>query len=86
MNLRSISEPQQPRVEVRRSVRRRRTVTAYRERDAIVVLIPSPCRGRTSGGSSMIWCGRSWLANPAYRLRAEIQNWQSVPAHWLTGI
>ena len=40
MNLRSISEPQQPRVEVRRSVRRRRTVTAYRERDAIVVLIP----------------------------------------------
>jgi predicted metal-dependent hydrolase len=37
VNLRSISEP---RVEVRRSVRRRRTVTAYRERDAIVVLIP----------------------------------------------
>jgi predicted metal-dependent hydrolase len=29
-----------PRVEVRRSPRRRRTVTAYRERDAIVVLIP----------------------------------------------
>ena len=29
-----------PRVEVRRSARRRRTVTAYRERDAIVVLIP----------------------------------------------
>jgi predicted metal-dependent hydrolase len=27
-------------VEVRRSVRRRRTVTAYREQDAIVVLIP----------------------------------------------
>jgi predicted metal-dependent hydrolase len=40
VNLRSISESQQPRVEVRRSVRRRRTVTAYRERDAIVVLIP----------------------------------------------
>ena len=31
---------QRPRVEVRRSARRRRTVTAYRERDAIVVLIP----------------------------------------------
>jgi predicted metal-dependent hydrolase len=29
-----------PRVEVRRSSRRRRTVTAYRERDTIVVLIP----------------------------------------------
>jgi len=29
-----------PRVEVRRSARRRRTVTAYRERDAIVVLVP----------------------------------------------
>jgi predicted metal-dependent hydrolase len=29
-----------PRVEVRRSARRRRTVTAYRERDTIVVLIP----------------------------------------------
>lgn len=30
-----------PRVEVRRSVRRTRTVTAYRERDTIVVLVPS---------------------------------------------
>jgi predicted metal-dependent hydrolase len=40
VNLSSISEPQQPRVEVRRSARRRRTVTAFRERDAIVVLIP----------------------------------------------
>jgi predicted metal-dependent hydrolase len=39
-NLRSTRQPQQPRVEVRRSARRRRTVTAYRERDAIVVLIP----------------------------------------------
>ena len=29
-----------PRVEVRRSARRRRTVTAFRERDTIVVLIP----------------------------------------------
>jgi predicted metal-dependent hydrolase len=29
-----------PRVEVRRSSRRKRTVTAYRERDTIVVLIP----------------------------------------------
>jgi predicted metal-dependent hydrolase len=29
-----------PRVEVRRSARRRRTVTAYRERDTIVVLVP----------------------------------------------
>jgi predicted metal-dependent hydrolase len=32
--------PVPPRVEVRRSARRRRTVTAYRERDAIVVLVP----------------------------------------------
>ena len=32
--------PAQPRVEVRRSARRRRTVTAYREADTIVVLIP----------------------------------------------
>jgi predicted metal-dependent hydrolase len=40
VNLSSISEPQRPRVEVRRSARRRRTVTAFRERDAIVVLIP----------------------------------------------
>lgn len=30
-----------PRVEVRRSARRTRTVTAYRERDAIVVLVPA---------------------------------------------
>ena len=29
-----------PRVEVRRSARRRRTVTAFRERDTIVVLVP----------------------------------------------
>jgi predicted metal-dependent hydrolase len=42
----SSSEPPQsaaargPRVEVRRSSRRSRTVTAYRERDTIVVLIP----------------------------------------------
>jgi predicted metal-dependent hydrolase len=40
VNLPSINESEQPRVEVRRSARRRRTVTAYRERDAIVVLIP----------------------------------------------
>ena len=32
--------PMAPRVEVRRSARRRRTVTAFRERDTIVVLIP----------------------------------------------
>jgi predicted metal-dependent hydrolase len=32
--------PAPTRVEVRRSARRRRTVTAYRERDAIVVLVP----------------------------------------------
>ena len=32
--------PTRPKVEVRRSARRRRTVTAYRERDTIVVLIP----------------------------------------------
>ncbi|MBA8795618.1 hypothetical protein FHX74_003254 [Friedmanniella endophytica] len=31
---------EQPKVEVRRSARRRRTVTAYREADTIVVLIP----------------------------------------------
>jgi predicted metal-dependent hydrolase len=43
---RTSSEPSQsaaspgPRVEVRRSRRRTRTVTAYRERDTIVVLIP----------------------------------------------
>lgn len=30
-----------PRVEVRRSARRRRTATAYREQDAIVVLLPA---------------------------------------------
>jgi predicted metal-dependent hydrolase len=30
-----------PRVEVRRSTRRRRTATAYRERDTIVVLLPA---------------------------------------------
>jgi predicted metal-dependent hydrolase len=34
------SEAAAPRVEVRRSGRRKRTVTAYRERDTIVVLIP----------------------------------------------
>ena len=31
----------QPQVEVRRSTRRRRTVSAYREGDRIVVLIPA---------------------------------------------
>ena len=37
-----MAEPQpEPRIDVRRSARRRRTVTAYRERDTIVVLIPS---------------------------------------------
>ena len=30
-----------PKVEVRRSSRRKRTVTAYRERDTIVVLLPA---------------------------------------------
>jgi len=34
------SNPPVPRVEVRRSARRKRTVTAFRERDTIVVLIP----------------------------------------------
>ena len=38
--LRLLQQPLSPRVEVRRSARRRRTVTAYRERDAIVVLVP----------------------------------------------
>jgi predicted metal-dependent hydrolase len=36
-----MSESQQPQVEVRRSKRRRRTVSAYREGDRIVVLIPA---------------------------------------------
>lgn len=38
----SLFEPEQtqPRVEVRRSARRKRTVTAYRDQDTIVVLIP----------------------------------------------
>jgi predicted metal-dependent hydrolase len=35
------SEPPRPQVEVRRSKRRRRTVSAYREGDRIVVLIPA---------------------------------------------
>ena len=37
-----MSEPgAEPRVEVRRSTRRRRTATAYREQDTIVVLLPA---------------------------------------------
>ena len=40
MNLRSRLQIRSPRVEVRRSRRRTRTVTAFRERDTIVVLIP----------------------------------------------
>ena len=35
------TSPPEPVIEVRRSARRRRTVTAYRERGTIVVLIPS---------------------------------------------
>ena len=40
-----------PKVEVRRSTRRKRTVTAYRERDTIVVLIP----GRMSNREEREW-------------------------------
>ncbi|BAK36168.1 hypothetical protein MLP_31540 [Microlunatus phosphovorus NM-1] len=40
-----------PKVEVRRSSRRKRTVTAYRELDTIVVLIP----GRMSAGEERKW-------------------------------
>jgi predicted metal-dependent hydrolase len=40
-----------PRVEVRRSTRRKRTVTAYRERDMIVVLVP----GRMSAREERDW-------------------------------
>ncbi len=40
-----------PKVEVRRSTRRKRTVTAYRERDTIVVLIP----GRMSNREERDW-------------------------------
>lgn len=40
-----------PRIEVRRSARRKRTVTAYRERDTIVVLIP----GRMSAREEQDW-------------------------------
>jgi predicted metal-dependent hydrolase len=40
-----------PKVEVRRSGRRKRTVTAYRERDTIVVLIP----GRMTVGEERRW-------------------------------
>lgn len=35
------SEPERPRIEIRRSARRRRTVTAYREGDRTVVLVPA---------------------------------------------
>ena len=35
-----------PKVEVRRSARRKRTVTAYREQDTIVVLLPARMSGR----------------------------------------
>ena len=35
-----------PKVEVRRSSRRKRTVTAYRERDTIVVLLPARMSAR----------------------------------------
>jgi predicted metal-dependent hydrolase len=41
----------EPKVEVRRSARRKRTVTAYRERDTIVVLIP----GRMSAREERDW-------------------------------
>lgn len=42
---------EQPKVEVRRSNRRKRTVTAYRERDTIVVLVP----GRLSAREERDW-------------------------------
>jgi predicted metal-dependent hydrolase len=37
----AVPSPGRPDVEVRRSARRRRTVSAYRERDRVVVLIPA---------------------------------------------
>lgn len=40
MGAAAVPEPPAPQVEVRRSSRRRRTVTAFRERDTIIVLIP----------------------------------------------
>ncbi|HEY5822623.1 MAG TPA: M48 family metallopeptidase [Propionibacteriaceae bacterium] len=40
MSAEAVPDPPVPQVEVRRSNRRRRTVTAFRERDTIVVLIP----------------------------------------------
>ncbi|MFT4165960.1 MAG: M48 family metallopeptidase [Microlunatus sp.] len=44
-------EENRPKVEVRRSTRRKRTVTAYRELDTIVVLIP----GRMSAREEQRW-------------------------------
>ena len=45
------SDDPQPLVEVRRSARRKRTVTAFRERDTIVVLLP----GRMSAQEEREW-------------------------------
>lgn len=43
-----------PRVEVRRSRRRTRTVSAFREKDAIVVLVPA----RLSGAEEDVWVAK----------------------------
>lgn len=43
-----------PRVEVRRSRRRTRTVSAFREKDAIVVLVPA----RLSAAEESVWVGK----------------------------
>ncbi len=49
----SSAAPDQPLVEVRRSTRRRRTVSAYREGDRVVVLVPA----RLSRAEETRWVG-----------------------------
>ena len=61
-----------PRVEVRRSERRRRTVSAYRDDDKIVVLVPNNLSGAEE---------RAWVTRMVARIeRKELKS--AVPRGW----
>ena len=64
-------EPQSPRIEVRRSTRRRRTVSAYRAGETVVVLLPA----RMSAAQE-----REWVRTMVARLDAQDRRRRPVDA------
>jgi len=75
-----MSEPVPNEIEVRRSARRRRTVSAYRDGERIVVLIPARFSRSEERRWSTRWSSGSPPANSANAAAAPAQRWRAGQA------